>query len=114
MYHDILHEKDRRPVLNDIRVFVRGAFGRDHPWRETDDVAYTRDEYERLLLPLPRFSPKRIWFAAQRAFLKTYGRLSNGIRIGGAGFDPGSRLIMCTRTARGALPLAGSLTALLE
>jgi len=108
MYHDILHEKDRRAVLNDIRGFVRGAFAGDHPWRETDDVvAYTRDEYERLLLPLPRFSPKRIWFAAQRVFLKTYGRLSNGIRIGWrAGFDSGSSLdYVYENRARGALLL---------
>ncbi len=107
MYHDILHEKDRRAVLNDIRVFVRGAFARDEIPRDTDDEAYTRDEYERLRAPLPRFSPKRIWFDAQRAFLKTYGRLSNGIRLGWrAGFDSGSSLdYVYENRARGALLL---------
>jgi alpha-beta hydrolase superfamily lysophospholipase len=73
MYHDILHEKGRRAVLNDIRVFVRGVFARDEIPLDTDDEAYTRAEYERLRAPLPRLSAKRIWFAAQRAFLKTYG-----------------------------------------
>jgi alpha-beta hydrolase superfamily lysophospholipase len=107
MYHDILHEKDRRAVLNDIRVFVRGAFARDEIPCDTDDEAYTRAEYERLRAPLPRFSPKRIWFAAQRAFLKTYGRLSNGIRLGWrAGFDSGSSLdYVYENRARGALLL---------
>ncbi len=106
MYHDILHERDRRAVLNDIRVFVRGAFARDEIPCDTDQ-AYTRAEYERLRAPLPRFSPRRFWFAAQRAFLKTYGRLSNGIRLGWrAGFDSGSSLdYVYENRARGALLL---------
>ena len=105
MHHDILHEKDRRAVLNDIRVFVRGAFARGEIPCDTDDEAYTRAEYERLREPLPRYSPKRIWFAAQRALLKTYGRLSNGIRLGWrAGFDSGSSLdYVYENHARGAL-----------
>ena len=105
MHHDILHEKDRRAVLNDIRVFVCGAFARDEIPSDTDDETYTHDEYERLRQPLPRFSPKRIWFAVQRAFLKTYGRLSNGIRLGWqVGFDSGSSLdYIYENQARGAL-----------
>ena len=107
MHHDILHEKDRRAVLNDIRVFVRGAFARGEIPCDTDDEAYTRAEYERLRAPLPRFSPKRVWFAAQRAFLKTYGRLSNGIRLGWRdGFDSGNSLdYVYENRARGALLL---------
>jgi len=93
MYHDILHEKDRRGVLNEIRVFVRGAFARDEPVRDSDEGAHTTDEYRRLRTPLPIFSPKRQWFGAQRAFMKTTGRLSDGIRLGWrAGFDSGSSL----------------------
>ena len=107
MHHDILHEKDRRAVLNDIRVFVRGAFARGEIPCETDNEAYTRAEYERLDAPLPRYSPKRVWFAAQRALLKTYGRLSNGVRLGWrAGFDSGSSLdYVYENHARGALLL---------
>jgi len=107
MHHDILHEKDRRAVLNDIRVFVRGAFARDEISSDTDDEAYTREEYERLRAPLPPLSPKGLLFAAQRAFLKTYGRLSNGIRLGWrAGFDSGSSLdYVYENRARGALLL---------
>ena len=105
MYHDILHEEGRRAVLHDIRVFVRGAFARDEIPMDRDDEAYTRAEYDRLRAPLPRLSPKRIWFAVQRAFLKTYGRLSHGIRLGWrTGFDSGSSLdYVYENRARGAL-----------
>ena len=93
MYHDILHEKGRRAVLNDIRVFICGAFARDEIVIDTDDESYTHLEYACLRTPLPRLSAKRLWFSAQSAFLKTYGRLSEGIRIGWkAGFDSGSSL----------------------
>jgi len=107
MYHDILHEKDRRAVLNDIRVFIRGAFARDEIQLDTGEESHTGKEYDRLRAPLPRLSIKRIWFAAQRAFLKTYGRLSNGIRLGWrAGFDSGSSLdYVYENRARGALLL---------
>lgn len=97
MYHDILHEKDRRSVLNEIRVFVRGAFAREQAAHEankdTDEGAHTRDEYRRLLAPLPTFSPKRLMFGPARAFMKSTGRLSDGIRLGWrSGFDSGSSL----------------------
>jgi alpha-beta hydrolase superfamily lysophospholipase len=93
MYHDILHETDRRVVLNDIRVFVRGAFARDEFPDHADDETHTRSEYERLRRALPLLSPKRALFAAQRAFMKTTGRLSDGIRLGWrSGFDSGSSL----------------------
>jgi alpha-beta hydrolase superfamily lysophospholipase len=107
MYHDILHEKDRRVVLNDISVFVRGAFAHEEAPRDAQDEVYTRDEYERLRAPLPRFSPKRFWFATQRAFMKTTGRLSQGIRQGWRdGFDSGSSLdYVYENRARGALLL---------
>ena len=93
MYHDILHEKGRRVVLNDIKVFVRGAFAREEIPLDAGDEESTRDEYDRLRRPLPFISPKRLWFASQRAFMKTTGRLSDGIRLGWrSGFDSGSML----------------------
>ena len=107
MHHDILHERDRRAVLNDIRVFIYGAFARDEILSDTDDETHTHHEYARLCAPLPRFSAKRLWFSAQRTFLKTYGRLSEGIRIGWkAGFDSGSSLdYVYENRARGSLLL---------
>jgi SAM-dependent methyltransferase len=94
MYHDILHEKDRRIVVNEIRVFVHGAFAHEEaPPAAEDEPAYTRAEYQRLRAPLPLFSPRGLWFAAQRGFMKTIGQLSGGIQLGWrAGFDSGSSL----------------------
>ncbi|HXU38030.1 MAG TPA: bifunctional alpha/beta hydrolase/class I SAM-dependent methyltransferase [Blastocatellia bacterium] len=97
MYHDILHEKDRRGVVNEIRVFVRGAFAREQAAQETNrdanEGAHTKDEYRRLSAPLAVFAPKRLMFAMQRAFMKSTGRLSDGIRLGWRrGFDSGSSL----------------------
>jgi alpha-beta hydrolase superfamily lysophospholipase/SAM-dependent methyltransferase len=105
MYHDILHEKDRRLVLDEIRSFVRNAFARDEALPDNPEVAYTRDEYERLRRPLPGFSPKAFRFAAQRAFMKTVGRLSRGIQLGWqTGFDSGHSLdYVYENRARGAL-----------
>jgi alpha-beta hydrolase superfamily lysophospholipase/SAM-dependent methyltransferase len=101
MYHDILHEKGRHLVLDEIRGFLHKAFATPetsgNDFEETSgsggEAAYTRKEYERLGAPLPSLSPRRLWFATQGAFMKTYGRLSKGIRIGWrSGFDSGSSL----------------------
>ncbi len=107
MYHDILHEKDRHIVLDEIRNFVDNAFAGDEPAPGYLQATYTHDEYERLSSPLPSWSPKRFWFAAQRLFLKTYGRLSDGIRLGWRmGFDSGSSLdYIYENRARGSLLL---------
>jgi len=106
MYHDILHEKDRRSVLNDIRVFIWGAFARDEIV-DTEHEGYTNREYSHLCDPLPKTSARRYWFGLQRAFLRTYGRLSEGIRIGlKSGFDSGSSLdYIYENRARGSLLL---------
>ncbi len=107
MYHDILHEKDRQLVLDEIRDFVRNAFASDEGPRGDTEVTSTREEYEQLRKPLPLFSPKRIWFATQRFFMKTYGRLSKGIRLGWqTGFDSGRSLdYVYENRAQGALLL---------
>ena len=93
MYHDILHERDRRAVLDEIKDFVLSAFmGQEVP-PPTGALEHTHKEYERLRAPLARFSPRRFRFAVERALLKTVGRLSEGIRLGcRAGFDSGSSL----------------------
>lgn len=49
--------------------------------------------YERLLQPLPFWHPKAAYYGAIRAALTTFGRFSEGIRIGLAhGFDSGLML----------------------
>jgi len=94
MYHDILHEKDRRDVFNELRVFIHGVFSREEPPSSVEDeTAHTWAEYRRLAKRLPFFSAKRLWFAGQKLFMKTTGQLSGGIRLGWrAGFDSGSSL----------------------
>jgi alpha-beta hydrolase superfamily lysophospholipase/SAM-dependent methyltransferase len=107
MYHDILHEKDRQLVLEEISSFVRDALAGEKLEMDYMQSTYTHDEYERLCKPLPLWSPKRLWFAIQRVFMKTYGRLSAGIRLGWkSGFDSGSSLdYIYENRARGSLLL---------
>jgi alpha-beta hydrolase superfamily lysophospholipase len=105
MYHDILHEKNRHLVVDAIRNFVHNTFARQIVSPDEVEPRYTRDEYERLRSPLPGFSPKRCWFAAQRIFMQTVGRLSRGIQLGWqSGFDSGSSLdYVYENRARGSL-----------
>jgi alpha-beta hydrolase superfamily lysophospholipase/SAM-dependent methyltransferase len=105
MYHDILHEMDRDLVLDEIRSFVHRAFARDRDSGGDVERAFTRNEYERLRRPLPHLTPRRYWFAAQRIFMKTFGQLSKGIRLGWReGFDSGRSLdYVYENRARGAL-----------
>jgi len=107
MYHDILHEKDRRDVFNELRVFIHGVFSRDEaPVSVEDETAHTWAEYRRLEKPLPFFSAKRLWFAGQKLLMKTTGKLSGGIRLGWrAGFDSGSSLdyVYANRSSGGLL-----------
>ena len=107
MYHDILHEKDRQLVLDEISSFVCETFEREEVRGRADESAYTRDEYQRLRVPMTGFSPRSLWFAAQRSFLKTVGKLSAGIRLGWrTGFDSGSSLdYVYENRARGAFLL---------
>jgi 2-polyprenyl-3-methyl-5-hydroxy-6-metoxy-1,4-benzoquinol methylase len=105
MYHDILHEKDRQLVLEEIRSFVRKAFAGEKPSPGYTQTNFTHIEYERLCRPLPILSPNRLWYATQRVFMKTYGRLSAGIHLGWkTGFDSGSSLdYIYENRARGSL-----------
>jgi alpha-beta hydrolase superfamily lysophospholipase len=105
MYHDILHEKDRQPVLDEILRFIEQSFARPEAKADDAEAASTLAEYERLRKPLSRFSPRRLWFATQRMFMKTTGRLSRGIRIGWRdGFDSGRSLdYIYENRARGTL-----------
>ena len=77
MYHDILHERDRQPVLDEIGQFIQRAFSaeRDLPALiDADEQGFTEREYARLKRPLPLAAPKRWSFAVQRLVLRTAGR----------------------------------------
>ncbi|MGA2255828.1 MAG: bifunctional alpha/beta hydrolase/class I SAM-dependent methyltransferase, partial [Thermoguttaceae bacterium] len=85
MYHDLLHEKNRRLVIDEARQFIREEFDRDAtptPLLEADRYGHTRNEYDRLIEPLPWWSCKGLVLRSQRLGMKTFGRLSRGVRLG--------------------------------
>jgi len=95
-FHDTLGEKDRHLPIAKVRAFLEKQFA--HPAARpsllhADRAGFTKTEYDELLRPLPVLSPKGIVFAVTKLFLRTVGRLSDGIRLGGdSGFDSGSSL----------------------
>ncbi len=109
-YHALLHEKDRHQPIARIRQFVIERFERPTEQRSlvrAHEEGYTKREYEALRQPLKAWSPRRWGFALQRAFLKTVGRLSEGIHLGWrSGFDSGESLDYVYRDkAKGTTPL---------
>lgn len=95
-YHDTLGEKDRSLPIGKAREFIVRMFAqRMEPasLRDADQRGHTWDEYENLRRPLPRLSLRNLKFAVSRIALRTFGRLSAGIRLGlETGFDSGSSL----------------------
>ena len=58
-----------------------------------DQKGATKEEFDRLRMPLGAVSPKGITFGLLKAGMKTGGRLSDGIRLGlETGFDSGNTL----------------------
>ena len=96
MYHDLLHERDRRQVIDEARQFIVEAFAREAvppPLLDADRYGFTRNEYDRLSEPLPWCSPRGLGFRLQRLGAQTVGRLSRGVRLGWqTGFDSGRTL----------------------
>lgn len=96
LYHDIMHEADRQPVLDEIRSFVTRMFDEPPalpPLLDADERGHTKDEYDRLRRPLSPASPQRLSFGLQKAMLRTTGRLSRGMALGwDTGFDSGRSL----------------------
>jgi hypothetical protein len=93
-----------------VRTFVLRAF--DRPPQRVDLTAadrsgFTHDEAEALARTLPRWSPRRAYWAITRAGLALAGLLSEGVRLGhDTGFDSGSTLDYVYRNRpAGATPL---------
>lgn len=95
-YHDTLGEKDRSLPIAKAREFIVRMFTQPMEpasLRDAGQTGYTWDEYESLRRPLPRLSLRNLKFAVSRIALRTFGRLSAGIRLGlETGFDSGSSL----------------------
>jgi alpha-beta hydrolase superfamily lysophospholipase len=99
-FHDTLGERDRELAFAAIRDFVARLFAAAPaellpagPLLEAHRYGYTHAEEQWLRASLPALSPKKLQFALTRVFLRTLGRLSEGVRLGLAtGFDSGSTL----------------------
>jgi alpha-beta hydrolase superfamily lysophospholipase/SAM-dependent methyltransferase len=103
-HHAIFHEKGRERVVAAAKEFILECFQREHPrsaFSDADKNGYTKREYDRLL------GSGNIFWALQRGFLKTVGKLSEGIRLGWrSGFDSGVTLdYVYENQPRGSTPL---------
>jgi alpha-beta hydrolase superfamily lysophospholipase/SAM-dependent methyltransferase len=106
-YHGMFHEKERESLLNRITPFMQDCFARPHErgvLADADRAGYTRSEYDRLRKPA---GAAAILWSMQKAFLKTFGSLSRGIRLGRkTGFDSGVMLdYVYENKAHGTTPL---------
>ncbi len=111
MYHAILHEKDRQPVIDCIADFATRLFD-DGPPREDlrGGDPGTRSRYRQISAPLPLLHYKRLTCGLTRAVMKTIGRLSTGIRIGWKyGFDSGQSLDHVYRHRAGGFTMLGKV-----
>ena len=112
-FHDTLGEKDRHLPIAKVRTFLDRQFERPSSrpsLQHADQVGFTKTEYDLLLRPLPAWSPKGISFALTKLFLRTIGRLSNGIRLGvDSGFDSGSSLDYVYRNRPSGITPIGTL-----
>ena len=94
--HDTFNEKDNYKPLNKARLFITEAFDRGYEevdLLDADKRGYTKEEYDQLCVLPKLFSPKAIQFTITRIMMKTFGRMSEGIRTGWKyGFDSGSML----------------------
>lgn len=112
-FHDTLGEKNRYLPIAKVRGFLDRQFARvaaRPSLAHADRGGFTKNEYDELLRPLPRWSPKGFSFALTKLFLRTIGRLSDGIRLGcDAGFDSGSSLDYVYRNRPAGITLIGVL-----
>lgn len=112
-FHDTLGERDRGPVVRQIRQFVLERFAAPAPavdLRQAHRAGPTADEARELSRPLPWYTPRGAYWAVTRASLRLGGWLSQGIRLGHrTGFDSGSTLDYVYRNRATGLPLLGRL-----
>jgi len=88
-YHSLFHERDRRSIIQRTGEFLAECFTRPNEdgCLTMDRGGYTRTEYDLLRMP-----GSRRW-SLVRTNLKSFGRLSKGIRLGwDSGFDSGLSL----------------------
>ena len=95
-YHDVYHELNSARALQVTRDFVEAAFAASPklaPLLDAHETGDTFEEYRALSRQLRLLSPKWIGYKTFGLFLRTFGRLSSGIRLGWeSGFNSGRTL----------------------
>lgn len=109
-FHDTLGERDRAHALARIRRFVLKAF--EQPLQrpsllDADRLGWSCAEAEELAAPLPKNSPRDLYWRATRASMRLGSNLSAGVKLGfETGFDSGSTLDYVYRnTPTGSSPI---------
>lgn len=109
-FHDTLGERDRAHALSRIRRFVLKAF--EQPLQrpsllEADRLGWSCAEAEELAAPLPKNSPRDLYWRATRASMRLGSGVSAGVKLGfETGFDSGSTLDYVYRnTPTGSSPI---------
>ncbi len=109
-FHDTLGEKDRHLPIAQVRAFLEKQFDPRPSLADADRAGVTKSEYDNLVRPLPWWSPKGMVFGLTKGFLRTVGKLSDGIRLGGtSGFDSGSSLDYVYRNQPSGITPIGTL-----
>jgi alpha-beta hydrolase superfamily lysophospholipase/SAM-dependent methyltransferase len=112
-FHDTLGEKDRRLPIAKARTFLQMLFAtpaHNESLLDADRKGFTKSEYDALSTPLPWWSPKNLSFAGTRLFMRTLGRVSDGMRLGvDCGFDSGASLDYVYRNQPGGFTPIGKL-----
>ena len=109
-FHDTLGERDRAKAVALARDFIVRQFETPEPkldLTQADRAGFTRDEADRLATPLDLLSPKGLYWALSRGFIRMGGWFSSGISTGvRTGFDSGSTLdYVYENEARGLGPI---------
>jgi alpha-beta hydrolase superfamily lysophospholipase len=95
-FHDTLGEKNRGEAEKLVREFITARFD-DAPVvvdvSHADRSGATREESDRLATPLPKLSPRGLYWSATRLAIRAGSAFSEGLRLGhDVGFDSGSTL----------------------
>lgn len=96
-FHSVFHEKDRQRVFRDVRAFVQQCFEAQPADLSSLEQAHhhgpSADRHAWLQAGPPPISFANAFWTATRFSLKTFGRLSRGIRLGfSRGFSSGETL----------------------
>ena len=95
-YHDTLGERDRAPVVAEIRAFALQVFDQPATMPDLSDshvAGYTYEESRTLAQHLSPLTPRGLYWTLARISIRLGAYLSRGIRLGAeTGFDSGSTL----------------------